>query len=212
MKKCSVPFLKIVNYYEGRSDAPTHERLRHHLENGCESCSNRLTWIQQFLPALHNALTEDTMSAPEAALALARQIVRDRFPTPVRPPLRQRIAQLLFDSHRPVIPATARRSDGPEAQKLYATEDYYVEIWIEPMQEGGCYLIGQAVSKSDSTPLHPQSVALLGRDGSQRVARQEGNEFHLASVPEGSYQMSVSLDYEEILLPEVLVGEPGATP
>ena len=212
MKKCSLQFLEIVNYYEGRSDASTQERLRQHLESGCESCRNRLKWMHHFLPALHDALTEEVVSAPEAALASARQIVRDRFPAPIRPPLPQRIAQLLFDSHRPLSPATARRFAGPEAQRLYATEEYYIEIWIEPMQEGNYYLIGQAVSKSGRTPLHPQSVTLLGRYGIHATARQEGNEFHLASVPEGIYQINVSLDKEEILLPEVLVGEAGPTP
>jgi len=209
MKTCSLPFLEIVNYYEGRSDASAQQRVRRHLADGCESCRARLTWMQQYLPALHSALTEDAVSAPEAALALARRIVRDRLPAPAPVPLRQRIAQLLFDSLRPLSPATARRSAGPEVQKLYATENCYVEVWIEPMQEGGCYLIGQMVSRSDSTPLRPQSAALIRQDGSRTPARLEGNEFHFASVAQGIYQIGISLGEEEILLPEVLVGETG---
>jgi len=212
MQNCSVPFLEIVDYYEGRNGAAAQERVRQHLENGCEDCRTRLTWIQQFLPALHSALAQEAISAPEAALALARLIVRDRLPVHVLPPLRQRIAQLLFDSRRPLIPATARRPVGREAQALYATEDYYVEVWIEPMQEGGYYLIGQTVSRADRTPLRPQRVVLISPEGTRTSASLDGNEFHFAAVAEGLYRIGVSLDTEEVILPEVLVGEEDTTP
>jgi hypothetical protein len=207
MKNCLVPFEEIVNYYEGRDAASTQERVRRHLENGCERCRTRLVSLQQLLPALHDAVKGEAISAPEAALALARRIARDRRPAPTHPPLRQRIAQLLFDSRQALSPATARRTVGPKTQKLYATEDHYIEVWSERMPEGACYLIGQTVAKSDNTPLRPQSVALLGPEGSRRQAIQEGNEFHLPAVADGSYRICIALEREEILLPEFVVGE-----
>ena len=207
MKNCSIPFDAIVTFYEGRSAPETEAQVRQHLEAGCPHCQEHLAWIRQYLPALHSAVTEETLSAPASALNRARQIARDRRPVPIRPPLLERVAQLLFDSLQPVGLAAARGSAGPEAQKLYATEEHYIEVWIERMQEGGYYLIGQMLSKRDRTPALPQSVTLIAENGRRTQARQEGIEFHLASVDPGVYQMRLRLEEEEILLPEVLVGK-----
>jgi hypothetical protein len=83
MKNCSVTFEEIIEHYEERSDASTQARVLRHLENGCAHCRERLTWLHQFLPALHDVITKESISAPETALALARQIARDRLPAPL---------------------------------------------------------------------------------------------------------------------------------
>jgi hypothetical protein len=82
MKNCSVTFEEIIEHYEERGDASTQARVLRHLENGCAQCRERLTWLQQFLPALHDVITKESIPAPETALALARQIARDRLPVP----------------------------------------------------------------------------------------------------------------------------------
>ena len=205
MKKCATAFVDIVNFREGNGDFPANERVRRHLEDGCEICRERLTWLQECLPALHTAVTEDAISAPEQALALARQILRERRATMAQP-LLERIAVLLFDSHHPFRPVAVRGSMGPQSQKLYATEDHYVEVWIERLQEGGYYLIGQIATKSGSTSVRPHSVSLIGQDGARIRERPTGTEFHLASVAGGTYEMRLRLDNEVIVMPEVLVG------
>ena len=206
MENCSVSFEAIVDYYEERSDATTQERIRQHLESGCESCQIRLSWLQKFLPALRAAVTRQTLSAPEEALALARQIARDRLRTVEDQPIRRRVAESLFDSRLNAKPATEQGTVGYEVQRLYGTDDHYIDVRIERMQEGEYSLAVQTVSRTENAPVRAQSVALVGPDGSRRQAEQEGNEFRLFSVTVGSYQICISLETEEILLPEFTVG------
>ncbi|HLK58182.1 MAG TPA: hypothetical protein VKU00_16565, partial [Chthonomonadaceae bacterium] len=193
MRNCTLPFVEIMDYFEGRSASTQEARVQQHLESGCDRCRQRLTWLQQFLPAIHQAFTQTAASAPETALARARQIARERRPTPTRPSLRERIAQLLFDSRHPLSPAAVRGSANPETQQLYDADTYFVEIWLERVKEGVYYLICQTVGKGGSAPVPPESVALIAQDGARMQARQEGNEFHIAAVNPGVYQMRLRL-------------------
>ena len=205
MKPCSHSFDDIVNFYEGRSDAATEATLRRHLHDGCPQCQERLAWARQFLPALHDAVQEASLSAPETALARARQIARDRRPAPA-PRLRERVAQLLFDSRRSLAAAPVRGGAEPEAQQLYATETHYIEIWSEATQDGKRYLIGQAVTRDAKIPVRPRSATLVANDGRQIPASMEAAEFHLAFVEAGAYELRIHLEDEMIVLPEMQVG------
>lgn len=205
MKRCDIVFDTLLDVFEGRADSKTTERVRAHLAQGCENCRTQLAWIEQFIPALHHAVTEEEPQVSATALLAARNIARERQAARLKTPLLARIAQLLFDNRQAMMPAGAR-GGGRATQMLYATDEHFIDLWLERKQKGDWYMIGLALPRSGGEAITPDRVVLSDRDSNPLIAEFEASEFHLPSVLAGTYQLQVQVGDIEITVPDIAIG------
>lgn len=204
MSTCSLPFDVLLDYYEGRLDAATAEEIGTHLETGCTTCRETLSWLKQTLALLRPG--EDLHVSP-AVLAHARAFYRDRAPSfqgaPLPAPL---IARLVFDSRHTSARAGMRGENQVAYRMLYSTEDYEVDLWQERLQGDRWYVIGQVFPKKAGDAVTPDTVVLTSAEGDMLAAVPDAGEFHVRSLPTGTYALRLRLSKTEILIPEVVIG------
>jgi hypothetical protein len=204
MASCSLTFETLTDYVDGRLSPEAASTVEGHLQTACPRCAERLQWLRAVLPSLPEAMP-DTAPVPstqalENVHAMSRLLSSTRRPSGVI----QHIAQLLTSvSQR--TPVGARGESGSGSQ-VYETERHLVTLWSESAPENGTYLIGQ-VYEREGGPIVPQAAELIKGDGTSRLARQDGTEFHLPFVEPGVYILLFALEGEEIILPRLQIGE-----
>lgn len=200
MRRCGLPFEALIDYYEGRADDATVERVRTHLATGCQNCMTALARLERTLKAFREP---GLIHAPVEALTRASALFRERFRKPERPSL---LAQLLFDSRATPALTGARGEAETSRQRVYSTDVYDIDLWQEREGENW-YLIGQVMPKQEGLEARPEAVTLLLADGTALTAVFENEEFHLNNIPAGNYTLRVRLDEAELVLPDVAVGD-----
>lgn len=202
MRRCRMPFERLVDYREGHADAATVAEVRAHLGQGCAACEATLARLERTVSALRAG---DLLHAPGSALERARALYRERFRAPVRPTL---LARLVFDSRVNLAFAGARGGEEQAFQRLYSTDAHDIDLWQERTEMGGWYLIGQTLPKAGGEACSLVSATLTAADGRALDARIEAGEFHFPSVPPGVYQLTLRLPEpeREIIVPDVEVG------
>lgn len=206
MDRCRMSFETIIDYYQERLDAAQMAEVRAHLATGCESCSTQIAWMQRALPAL----SADFQSAPESAQERVRQLYREQYAAsnPARPPI---IPWLVFDNR--LSPALAGvRDSGADAQALYRTAQYDIDIWQEQDTPETWYLIGQALAREGGAATAPVSARLESPTGEARPADLDGSEFHISGIPGGTYTLRLTMPDGEIQIPELTFSGTAAQP
>ena len=203
VKRCSIPFETLADYYDGRVDENAVERIREHLAGGCGNCTEGLAWLQRTTQSMREA---ERTQVPQALVDRLHSLYAERFRAPVR---RSLLARLSFDS-RPTPALSGARGSGEEAFKLnYRTDEHDIDIWEEPAGEGAWYLIGQVLPREGDEVFQPRQVVLTAPDGAEQSVIPELQEFHVSSVPSGVYKVAIRLDDSDILIPEFAVGQGG---
>src|SRR5579864_9265590 len=137
-----VTFDRLVDYFEGVTDAAATEHIRMHLADGCSVCRNQLGWLQRFLPVLRKTLCTEEAPVPVQALVRAYSLFRERTAEAAPPSsLPVLIARLIFDSRRSLAASGVRGSSRPDYQVVYSTGEHDVDLWQEQLDTGNWYLI-----------------------------------------------------------------------
>jgi hypothetical protein len=196
---CTVTLEQLLDFREDNN-----AELAAHIAMGCPSCSERLAFLGDTLPAISSMIPAPSASATHYANSLARLLAPTK-----KPGIVQQIARLIPKPARPAIGLGVRGlptiSTVAAAQQTYETETHLITLWDEPEKTTTRYLIGQIYARSGEAVLTDR-VTLLLSDATEQVATIEGSEFHFASVPSGVYLIRCEFDQTELLIPKLSVG------
>jgi hypothetical protein len=180
-----------------RDLTPPKERaaMQQHLDGGCEKCSDTLRIWQSVLSI---ADRESTFTPPDDTV----RVVKSQFAA-VRPTASSGV-RLVFDSMLQPLTAGTRGSVTAR-QFLYETDDYYIDIRLEPRaQADNACLIGQVLNRT-GTDRNAPGLAVRLQGGSQPIAHTSTNEFgefQLEFAAASSLWLSISRgEAHEIILP-----------
>lgn len=199
-RNCRISLETLLDYLEGRTAEAAGREIATHLESGCARCTPQVAELQRLLPVMREAYEYE---APASVVERAKAIHRERFVKPTRISL---IGRLISDSRAGFAMAGARGAERAGVRMVFATDDHDIDLWQEREPGGSWYVIGQAVVRSSGNALTPDAVELLTPSGIVSEATAEADEFHLADVPAGSYDLRLVLGDTDIILPNVTVG------
>jgi hypothetical protein len=122
------------------------------------------------------------------------------------PQRRTWLPSLVFDSRQSLAMAGARGAGSASYQVVYRAENFDVELWQDPLENGQWYVIGQVLSPQGDAEIVPQSVRLVPNEGDPLTLQPADAEFHLPLVPAGIYTMTVSLTDGDIQINDLHIG------
>jgi len=169
--------------------------MQQHIDRGCKKCSATL---QTWQGVLSIAAGERVLSPPADAV----RVVKSQFAA-VGPAASSGV-RLVFDSLLQPLTAGTRGSVAAR-QFLYETDEYYVDLRLEPPTEGNrACLIGQVLNRAGADRSAP-GLAVRLQEGAQPIAHTSTNEFgefQLEFAGGNSLCVSISRDKSpEIVLP-----------
>ena len=139
--------------------------MQQHINNGCEKCSSTVRVWQSV----------STIAAVESALtppANAVRVVKSQFAA-VMPSTSG--VRLVFDSILQPLTAGTRGS-AVARQFLYETDDYYIDLRLEPVEADRTCLMGQVLNRAGADPNAP-GLAVRLQEGTNPIAHTSTNEF-----------------------------------
>jgi len=180
-----------------RNVVETTERMamQEHIHNGCQTCGN---WLQLWQNVLSIAAGEKVFTPPSETV----RVVKSQFGAEVSPP--DRSFRLLFDSD--LQPAAAGiRGSFSARQFLYETEEYYIDLRIEPRREADrACLVGQILTR-EGTDRAACGVAVRIQEGTRSLAETTANRFGEFQLEfDGADDLCISIggsEGNEIVLP-----------
>ncbi len=199
-----IPADSLVDFLRGQGSDAQREGIAAHLATGCQECSRRQRWLSE---VLHLTSQDDSFEFSEAVIArviaqFKGWVARDRTP------LRQMIAQLIFDSFFPGTLAEARDGSSSSAsrQMLFRVDGYDIDLRFELSEAAdGEDLIGQIMAEDQArAELAPMSVELQGAHATptQTLTNARGI-FRFNSLPPGIYNIKLHVPEGEIHLERV---------
>ena len=180
--------------------------MQQHIDSGCEKCAATLqVWQNVF--AIAEA--EHAFNPPDGVVRIAKSQLAPRAFNPSSG------VRLLFDSNLQPVTAGIRSSVGirgsiEASQFLFETDDYFIDLRLEPRRESDrVCLVGQVLKRSGKKRA-TQEVAVRLQDGqlliAQTVTNQHG-EFQFEFDFTNQLVLVISQDEEnEIVLPLYGVG------
>lgn len=172
----------------------TKMTMQLHIDEGCRKCANLLnTW--QIVHAVGQA--EGALTPPSDVV----RVVKSQFA--VVAPEKSLGFRLLFDSSLAPVPAGMRGSVAAR-QFLYETDEYYIDLRVEPHREAHqAALVGQVLNRTGKRAA--PGLAVLLQDGKRPVAETSTNqfgEFQFEFKATNSLSISVRRDKSDaIILP-----------
>lgn len=161
-----------------------------------------------------SALVQRAVSMPDAPPELIQRALElwhlHRLPQRERPLPRRWIAVPSFDSWSGTpVSAGMRALPSEVRQLLFAAEAGDVDLRITPVVAGGFALSGQLLGPAAEGSVE---LAALGQDGGgplpRSVAIDAMGEFRIEGVSCGTYQVTVHLGSDVLVLPPIDVGPP----
>ncbi|HEV7219947.1 MAG TPA: hypothetical protein VGN39_13825 [Terriglobales bacterium] len=176
----------------------TEVDMQQHIQNGCQKCSDTLQLWQTVLAI---AVGEGAFTPPGDVV----RVVKSQFAAAL--PALRRGLRLLFDSSLQPITAGIRGSVSAR-QFLYETEDYYIDLRLEPRRNADrACLVGQILTRG-GTQLSDKGFAVRVQKGKQPIAETTANQFGEFQLEfDGASDLCVSISRKEsddsnpILLP-----------
>jgi len=202
-KRCEVSFDSLADFHDGRADRSVAETIREHLGANCAHCLETLAWLERSTATMREATS---VELPHGLVDRLQGLYTERFRMPVR---RSLAARLGFDGR--TTPALAgARGVAQEAFKLnYSTDEHDIDIWQEPVGDGNWYVIGQVLPREGDEEFQPQQIVLTPSRGEEMTITPDLPEFHLPSVPAGTYHTAIRLQDSDILIEDFVVGRNG---
>jgi len=180
--------------------------MQQHLDSGCKKCAATLQVWQNVL-----AIAEDERSftPPDDVIRIVKSQLAPRALKPSTG------VRLLFDSNLQPVTAGIRSSVGirgsiEASQFLFETDDYFIDLRLEPRREGDrVSLVGQVLKRTGKKRT-TQEVAVRLQDGQLLIAQTSTNqhgEFQFEFDFLNQLILVISQDPEsEIVLPLYGVG------
>lgn len=168
--------------------------MQKHLDDGCTECAGTLA-IWQSVAEFSSA--EHAFTPPDSMVRIAKAQFDAAMP-------KSSGVRLVFDSL--LQPATAGiRGSVAARQFLYETDEYYIDLRLEPQIEANRACVVGQVLKRSGRDRAAQGVPVRLQDGRQSVAHTSTNEFgefQIETAAEGSLCISISRDEaDDIILP-----------
>jgi hypothetical protein len=180
-----------------RNQVSADERMimQGHIDEGCKRCQKTLQIWQGV--ALIAGKEGDFTPPPDAV-----RVVKSQFAAMA--PQAKREVRLVFDSILQPVTAGLRGSLAAR-QFLYETDDYYIDLRLEPRSsEDRACLVGQVLNRAGQERA-AQGVAVQLKDGKSAIAQTSTNrfgEFQLEMPASTSLSVAISRDpHHEIILP-----------
>lgn len=168
--------------------------MQQHIDSGCNQCADTLRTWQGVLSI---AAGESVLAPPAHAV----HIVKSQFAA-IRPTASSGV-RLVFDSLLQPLTAGTRGSIAAR-QFLYETDEYYIDLRLEPQAEDRACLVGQVLNRFGADRA-VRSVPIRLQDGKLPVAHTSTNEFgefQLEFEAGNSLCISISRgEANEIILP-----------
>ena len=162
-----------ADYVRGLGKPEGRERMRTHLEAGCDECKSAVRWLQEV--ARIGAL-EAEMELSEEAIQRARILFRAPEPRDWIERLKQLAAELVFEAAPGWQPEGVRSAAGLGQRMLYQAGDYSVDLMLEPPEFEDWDIIGQIANRADPADnLEGTVVQILS--GGETVGETEANRF-----------------------------------
>lgn len=139
--------------------------MQKHLDDGCEKCTTTLrTWESVLSAAEH----ESALTPPDDIVRIVKSFAAAAVASPG--------VRLVFDS---ILQPAAEGIRGSVAarQLLYQTDQYYVDLRLEPRRESdrGC-LVGQVMNRSGADWV-ADGIAVQLKTGNLSLAETTANQF-----------------------------------
>jgi len=140
--------------------------MQQHIDEGCSKCANVLnTW-----QIVHSIARRESALTPSSDVV---RVVKSQFAAVA--PEKSLDFRLLFDSHLAPVPAGMRGSVAAR-QFLYETDEYYIDLRVEPHREAHqAALVGQVLNRTGKRAA--PGLAVLLQDGKRPVAETSTNQF-----------------------------------
>jgi hypothetical protein len=185
-----------------RNQVSADERMtmQQHLDDGCKICRETLQ-IWQGIALI--AEKERDFTPPTDTVRIVKSQFAAAFPRASRG------VRLIFDSLLQPVTAGLRGSVAAR-QFLYETDEYYIDLRLEPhrAENRGC-IVGQVLNRSGAER-SAQGVSVSLQEGKQAIAQTSTNqfgEFQLEFSAAGELCVSIGRKQEnEILLPLYGIG------
>ncbi|MGH2524401.1 MAG: hypothetical protein ACRDH2_17985 [Anaerolineales bacterium] len=195
-------FAQLLDWLEGRLSEEEARALAEQLQTADEATRADLAWLREF----HQARQDVKLTVPPPRV---REALKRRFADYAgarRPPgsFRRWLAALTFDSRTRlgVVGLRSAATEGLQRQLIYTTGVADVVLNIQPhSHEQSFNLTGQVFPTTDVA--HDGFSIQLLREETEvgLVTADELGEFSFEAVPPGEYEIVVSGDQSEIVLP-----------
>jgi hypothetical protein len=145
----------------------TKMKMQQHLDDGCKQCAAALkTW-----QSVHVIAKAESVFMPPADVV---RVVKSQFAAVA--PEKSRGLRLLFDSGLAPLAAGVRGS-GEARQFLYETDEYYIDLRVEPQHQAShAAVVGQVLHRAGKERA-AQGLAVLLQEGSRPIAETSTNQF-----------------------------------
>jgi hypothetical protein len=194
----------LLDYLRGHLSEAERAAVSEHLAAGCPHCLENQRWLEEVQQL---TAQDDSIEFPEPVIAS----VVARFRRQARSPLRQIVAQLIFDSLFPQQLAPVRADLAGEAapvgrQALYRAEGYDIDLRFERTGEADSEdLIGQILAgQTDRAQLDGLMVQLLCDDAEAAATRTNARGiFRFTRLPAGACDLKIHVPEGEISIPQL---------
>ena len=178
----------------------TKMTMQQHIDDGCKKCAAAL----QIWQSVYAIATRESVFTPPADVV---RVVNSQFAAVPSASVASKVSRglrLLFDSSLAPVPAGIRGSVAAR-QFLYETDEYYIDLRIEPHRESDqAAVVGQVLNRT-GLQRAAKGLAVLLHSGNRRIAETSTNqfgEFQFEFDAMKSLSISVRRDQsEEIVLP-----------
>jgi hypothetical protein len=194
----SISFAQLVDWLEDRLASTEAATIARQVEAN-PLLQAEVAWLRRFLQTSQSVILAD----PPADL---RVQLRERFAArnQAQPGfLRRLVAAFSFDSGLQPLATGVRSATHPPRQLIYTTEIADVVLVLQPHAgDKQLDLVGQILPQGDETPLY--SVQLLQDDTEVALTTSDDlGEFIFVALPTGVYQLVLSAEQQEILVPDL---------
>jgi hypothetical protein len=197
-------FSELLDWLEGRLSPDEAGAVAERLHAADAATQSDLDWLRLFLQARQSI----QFASPPPSV---RETLKKRFAAYVEarhpPGLFQRwLATLTFDSLVQPVTAGFRSAaeEGQRRQLIYTTEAAEIALNIHSNLPGKNLIVTGQIFPTTDTPMHAFSIQLL-RDSREvdLAATDELGEFTFSELQAGEYQMVVSAEHYEMVIPSV---------
>ena len=169
--------------------------MQQHINDGCSKCG---TALQVWQTVLSMARSEDVFTPPDDVV----RVSKSQFAATVS--AAKHGLRLLFDSNLQPITAGVRGSVSAR-QFLYETDDYYIDLRLEPRRDSdSACVVGQVLNRTGSERA-AQEVPVRLHAGTSPLAETVTNQFGEFQLEfEASHNLCLTIgphEADEIILP-----------
>ena len=202
MNESNAPrFSELLDWLEGRLPPDKARDVAERLQTADAATQTDLDWLRLFQQARQSV----QFASPPPSV---RETLIQRFAEARQPPgpFQRWLATLTFDSRTQPVTAGLRSAieESQRRQLIYITKAAEIALTIQSiLPEKNFIVTGQIFPRGD-TPTHTFSIQLL-RDAEEvaLAAADELGEFTFSDLPAGEYDIVVSTEQYEVVIPSL---------